>query len=141
MPETQPETQEAAPQAAADGQAEELAQNQAEEETAEAERIGSIFSPEGVMMLSMAVIIDVIDFCIASLFLMDIIAILTIGAWTYFHSQRVSATRGAVTRLGKAVQGAKKAKWLRPLLVVIEFIPIVGMLPCWTLIVYYELKS
>jgi len=141
MPETQPETQEVVYRAGTNDQAEELAQDQAAEETAETERMGSLFSPEGIMMLSLAGIIDLIDFCIASLFLMDIIAILTIGFWTYLHSQRISATRGAATRLGKAAQGAKKAKWLRPLLVVVEFIPIVGMLPCWTLIVYYELKS
>jgi len=120
---------------------EELAQAKASEDAAETERAGVLLSPEGVMMLFLAGIIDLIDFLIGSFWVMDIVAILTIGIWLYLHSQRMSVTRGAATRLGKVSKWAKRAKWLRPLAIVTEFIPIVGMLPCWLLLVYAELKS
>jgi|GEM_PF-1939161 len=112
-----------------------------EEEAAETQGMGALFSPEGAIMLSIAVVIDIIDFLIGSFFVLDIVAIFTIGIWIYFHSQRVTVTKGAAARLGKAAQWARRMRWLRPLLVVIEFIPVVGMLPCWILVVYFELKS
>jgi hypothetical protein len=112
-----------------------------QEQAAETERAEALFSPEGIMMLFIAGVIDLIDFLIGSFLLLDLVAILTIGVWTYFHSQRVAMTRGAAARLGKAAGWARRMKWLRPLLIVLEFIPIVGMLPCWILVVYFELKS
>lgn len=63
-------------------------------ETAEAERQGAIFSPAGLIMLPLAAIIDIIDFFIASILILDIIAILTIGVWIYFRSQQLKVTRG-----------------------------------------------
>lgn len=107
----------------------------------EIERKGALFTPEGIIMLSIAFIIDIIDFLILSIVIMDIAAFLVIVPWIYFHSQRISVTRGAAGRLGKAAKWAKKMRWLRPLLVITECIPIIGMLPLWTLVVYYELKS
>lgn len=110
-------------------------------ETAQAQRQGAIFSPEGVIMLPIAAAIDIIDFFIASLFILDIIAILTIGVWIYFRSQQITVTRGAAARLGKATKWTRRLRWLRPLLIIIEFIPVVGMLPLWVLVVYFELKQ
>jgi hypothetical protein len=100
--------------------------------------IGAVISPEGVIMLPIAVIIDVLDFLIGSLLILDIVAILTIGVWIYFHSQQVAVTKGAAARLNK---WARRLKWLRPVMIILEFIPIVGMLPLWTLLVYFELKQ
>lgn len=110
-------------------------------EAAEAQRQGAIFSPEGMMMLLIAAAIDIIDFFIASVLILDIIGILVIGGWIYFHSQQVKVTRGAAARLGKAAKWARRLKWLRPLLIIIEFIPVVGMLPLWVLLVYFELQQ
>jgi hypothetical protein len=98
----------------------------------------ALFSPEGVIMLPIAVIIDVLDFLIGSLLILDIVAILTIGVWIYFHSQEIAVAKGAAARLSV---WAKRLKWLRPLMIILEFIPIVGMLPLWTLLVYFELKQ
>jgi len=100
--------------------------------------ISSVLSPEGVMMLFIAVIIDIIDFLIGSFFLLDIVAMLVIGVWIYFHSQQVAVTKGAAARLSV---WTKRLRWLRPLMIVLEWIPIVGMLPLWTLLVYFELKQ
>lgn len=110
-------------------------------EAVEAQRGGALFSPEGVMMLTIAAIIDIIDFLIASLWVLDIIAILIIGVWIYFRSQQITVTRRAAARLGKAMRWARRLRWLRPLLIILEFIPIVGMLPLWVLVVYFELKQ
>jgi len=110
-------------------------------ETAEVQKQGVIFSPEGVMMLFIAAVIDIIDFFIASVLVLDIIGILVIGIWIYFHSQQVKVTGGAAARLRKAAKWARRLKWLRPLLIIIEFIPIVGMLPLWVLLVYFELQQ
>lgn len=110
-------------------------------ETAEIERQGALLSPAGLIMLPLAAIIDIIDFFIGSLLILDIVAILVIGGWIYSRSGQLKATRGATARLGKAAKWAKRLRWLRPLLIAIEFIPIVGMLPLWVLLVYFELKQ
>lgn len=109
-------------------------------EAVEVERQGAILSPAGLIMLPLAAIIDIIDFFVASILILDIVAILVIGGWIYSRSGQLKATRGATARLGKAAKWAKRLRWLRPLLIVIEFIPIVGMLPLWVLLVYFELK-
>jgi len=112
-----------------------------ETEIAEIQKTGALFSPEGVMMLTIAAIIDIIDFLIASLWVLDIVAILIIGVWIYSRSQQITVTRRAAARLRKATQWARRLRWLRPLLIILEFIPIVGMLPLWVLVVYFELKQ
>jgi hypothetical protein len=109
-----------------------------EESVLDFSSIGAVISPEGVIMLPIAVIIDVLDFLIGSLFILDIVAILTIGVWIYFHSQQLAVTKGAAARLSK---WARRLRWLRPVMIILEFIPIVGMLPLWTLLVYFELKQ
>lgn len=40
----------------------------------------------------------------------------------------------------EAIKWAKRLKWLKPVMFIIEMIPIVGSLPCWFLAVYYEIK-
>jgi hypothetical protein len=115
---------------------EEAAKKEAEE--AEVRRQGAIFTPEGVVMLVIAAIIDIIDFFIGSFFVLDIVAMLTIGVWIYFHSQQFTVTKGTAARMSA---WTKRLRWLRPLMIVLEWIPIVGMLPLWVLLVYFELKQ
>jgi len=98
---------------------------------------GSLFSPEAVVMLPLAVVVDVFDFLIGSLVVVDIIAILFFGTWMYFRSHQMAVT----TRSVRALKAARTMRWLRPLLIIIDCIPIVGMLPCWILVVYFELKQ
>ena len=135
---------------------------------------GAIFSPEGVMMLMIFGTLDVIDFFIGSVLVVDIIAALVYFAWVYFRSQVTAVMEGEERRTEALAQAkekikekveagkerrmarakrrekptakkgasiAKKGKWLRRVLLVVEFIPIVGMIPGWIIMVYSELKS
>ncbi len=111
-------------------------------QTSEEERGGTFISPEGVLMLTLAIIFDVgglVEFIpiIGTFFsfLSDIIGLLVIGGWTFFRSQTVAVTKRAATR------GTRVLRWLRPLAFIGEFIPFVGILPLWTVVVYFELKQ
>lgn len=117
-------------------------------QTSEEERSGTFMGPEGVLMLSLAIILDVggLSEFIPIIgtffsFLSDIIGLLVIGGWMFFRSQSVTVTGRAAARVGKMARWARKMKWLRPLCFILEFIPIVGILPLWTVAVYFELKQ
>ncbi|MBU0476628.1 hypothetical protein KKB68_01290, partial [Patescibacteria group bacterium] len=71
----------------------------------------------------------------------DILGLLIIGGWQFHRSQTISAPGQAGARIGQVTQKLKKNKWLKPLLIISEFIPFVGALPCWTLAVWFELKN
>src|SRR4030042_2841676 len=120
---------------------------------------GGLFSPEALLMLSIFGVLDIIDFFLGSILVVDIIAILVYSAWTYFRGQakKASETQAQIetarkTREEKRQQFgekkkvrqaslAKRGKWLRKVLFILEWIPIVGMIPGWTLMVYSELKD
>lgn len=119
------------------------------EETGEMEDtggLGSFFSPEAIIMMPLAILLDLIGlilviFALDDFFITDIIGITIIGSWTFFRSQQVQMTQRAQQRIGKAAKQARRLKWLRPLMIIGEFIPYVGVLPCWTVLVYFELKA
>ena len=127
----------------------EVAQSsKAETEMAEIQKRGALFSPEGALMLSLAVLVDLaglVDLIpvIGNIlsYGVDIFGLIFIGGWMFFRSQTVQVTGRAKARLGKIGKGAKRSKWLKPLLIIGEFIPIVGILPFWTVAVYFELKQ
>lgn len=106
------------------------------------EKAGILFSPEGVLMIALAVIIDLTGLAefipvvgtIIS-FMSDMVGIIFIGGWMFFRSQTVTVTKRA------AVRGTRALRWLRPLAFVGEFIPFVGILPLWIIIVYLELRQ
>jgi len=122
---------------------------------------GGVFSPEGVLMLGIFGILDIIDFFVASVLIVDILAALFYFVWVYFRSQAKAAGEAQrVTEMLAKKKGekkafqekraakktspakiAKKGKWLRRALFLLEWIPVVGMIPGWTLMVYSELKS
>lgn len=134
-----------------------------EEETKETT---SFFSPEAVVMFSIAIILDIIGLVCFILifvgigvplsFLPDIIGMIIIGGWTLFRSQSVKpqpkmagkkaaqAKKRAIEiekRLAKSGKWVKRLRWLRPLLIICEFIPVIGdIMFSWTLLVYFELK-
>lgn len=117
--------------------------SQAEIETEGTEdtgNIGALFSPEGVIMMIIATVIDLLDFFTGSFFVVDIFAIALIGGWMLFRSGQLKVTKGAGARMAKAAKWAKRLRWIRPLFILIEFIPVVGMLPLWIILVYFELK-
>ncbi|MDO8639493.1 MAG: hypothetical protein Q7R53_01075 [bacterium] len=107
--------------------------------------LANFLTPE-ILMFIPAVLLDIIGlilliFALDDFFITDIIGIAILGSWTYFRSQTLKVTKGASEKIGKAGKWAKKMKWLRPLLFVGELIPYVGALPCWTLLVFFELKG
>ena len=113
---------------------------------------GGLFSPEALTMLSIFGVLDIIDFLIGSFWIVDIIAMLFYAVWVYFRGQakKASEARSKVKeirktrkekRAAKKPSMAKKGKWLRRVLFVAEWIPIIGMIPGWTLMVYSELKD
>jgi len=116
------------------------------------EKSTAVFGPEGVMMLSIFGIIDIIDFLIGSVLIMDIVATIIYFLWILVRSQTTQVIEAVETvkerRLEREemktkikARTAKKGKWLRRILFVLEWIPLIGMIPGWTFIVYSELTS
>lgn len=125
---------------------EEMQPKEMQEETREEERGGgSFFGPEAVIMLPIAVLLDVLGLLefipivgnIISL-IADLIGVIFIGGWLFFRSGTIQATPKAAARFQKT---ARVVKWLRPLAFIGEFIPYVGILPLWTLLVFFELQE
>lgn len=98
----------------------------------------------------------------------DIIAFIFIGSWTYFRSQmkgkepaEMPSVDSFQTKKGlqkerklkrtakymkpqkadRAMKSAKRMKWLKPLTFLGELVPYLGVLPMWTIMVYFELKD
>lgn len=112
------------------------------EEVEETEESGALISPVGLVMFSIAVILDIVGVImlllyllfgigIAGSFVLDIIGLIIIGGWMFLRSGRIKVTKGAASvlkRLGLTFLG--------------ELIPVVGDIGfCWTVLVYYELKN
>ena len=114
-----------------------------EEEAGSSSGTNSLIGPEGVMMLMIFGIIDIIDFFVASLFIVDIVAIIIFLVWTTlrFKKTEVVLSKKAAANLKKVATKARAARWLKPLAIVIEFIPVVGVLPLWVLAAYFELNE
>jgi hypothetical protein len=113
------------------------------------EVLGSAFlSPIGIIMMGVAVFADVSEALIELIpivgpilsVIIDIGALLIIGGWMYLRSGVIRAPRKTAARIGKAAKWAKRLKWLRPLCIIIEMIPVIGSAPAWTIAVYLELK-
>lgn len=118
-------------------QSEEIVSGQSQEEKA-----GVLFSPEGFLMLTLAVIIDLaglVEFIpvmgTVISFIADLTGIIFIGGWIFFRSQTVTVTKRA------AVRATRILRWVRPLTFILELIPFVGILPLWTILVYFELQQ
>ena len=45
-----------------------------------------------------------------------------------------------IPKIKEVTKWGKRLKWLRPLMIGIEVIPIIGSAPCWIVAVYLELK-
>ena len=118
------------------------------------EQVAKLLSPEGIIMLSMALLVDggelLVEFIpyvgqIISI-VIDIFAVLFFGFWMWFRSGTITVPKETGKRIAKATakvtKWAKRMKWLRPLCFIIELIPIgSSFLPLWILIVYLELVS
>lgn len=87
---------------------------------------GNLTSPEGILMLSIAGIIDVISLIPIINIVSDVLGIIIIGGWL------------VITRPGEALKKAVK-KFL--IACGIELIPIVSIAPSWTWFVYKTLND
>jgi len=99
------------------------------------------FDPEGMFILAWAIILDLMGIITGILILVfgiglllsyvvDIIGILTIGVWSFFKTGELPITKRLMRflkRPGLAAFG--------------ELLPIVGILPIWTLYVFTELRK
>lgn len=102
-----------------------------------------MFSPEAIMMLSIALVLDTVGELIP--YVSDGIGLVIIGGWILFRSQQKiqGPKRQVIKKSGKnlKVKVKKIRKWVRPLCIVGEFIPVISILPFWTLLVWRELKN
>jgi len=108
----------------------------------QAPRQGIFLSPEGFIMMSLAVIVD-----IGELFIplepidpLDIFALIFFGAWMFFRSGQIRVSKKSTAAVKQITSWAKRLKWLKPLLFITEMIPVIGAAPCWIIAVYLELK-
>lgn len=116
----------------------------------------SFLSPEALIMLPLAALLDLVGiillcFALDDFFITDIIGWLTIGVWSYFRSQikgepsvtempRLGEKKEITKKMTQNKKAGKTAKWGKRLKF-LEFIPYVGALPFWTVSVYFELKD
>jgi len=117
-----------------------------------AKKVGALLSPEGIIMLSVAIFVDVGEL-VAEFFppvgtvisiAIDIFAVIFFGFWMWFRSGMITVPKKTGARIAKTTakvtKWTKRMKWLRPLCFIIELIPIgSSFLPLWILIVYLEL--
>lgn len=113
------------------------------------DKTGIFFSPVGIAMMTLATICDVSELIVelipvigqALSIAIDFIALILIGGWMYFKSGEVSVPKKTAGKIGKMTKWTKRLKWLRPLCIVAEMIPIVSSIfPLWIVAVYFELK-
>ena len=103
-----------------------------------------LFSPEGMVMIFAALFLDLIGFALVifaldDFFITDIAGLAIIGSWMLFKVGHITTAR-KTRKMGKKI-GKKVFKRLG-LSFLIEIIPwIGGLVPAWTLAVYFELKN
>jgi hypothetical protein len=112
-----------------------------QEETSQS--LGKFFSPEAVTMFTVAFLVDLgelfwnlIPVIGQAISLgVDFLALLFFGAWIYFRQGFFQAKMSQ-----RGLQNLNKLKKIRPLMIILECLPVVGVVPCWTLLVYFEIK-
>lgn len=116
----------------------------------------NFLSPEALIIFPLAILLDLVGiilvcFGLDDFFITDIIGFATIGAWSFFRAQikgkepgiqisDIKERRGAAKEAKQTKKAGKAAKWAKRLKF-LEFIPYVGVLPFWTVSVYFELKD
>jgi len=109
--------------------------------------IGGLFSPEGVIMLPLAALFDLIGviiivFGLDDFGITDILGILIFCPWMLLRSQTIVVPERLKKRAETGLKKLFRGPWKRFLTPIIgEVIPYVGVLPMWTLAIYYELTS
>ncbi|MDO8470979.1 MAG: hypothetical protein Q7S63_03395 [bacterium] len=111
-------------------------QANAETQQGQSKGFGAILTPEGIIMLFIAGIIDVLSIIPGVNVVTDITGICVVGLWLLVRGKRPQ-------QLGKGGKPmVRNFKWLGRIGTFLgEFIPGVSALPLWTMLVYFELKS
>ena len=109
----------------------------------------NLLSPEALLVLTLAVILDLVGLILFFLsfigigiplsFILDIIGLVLIGSWMFFRTGHITTTKKAEKIIKK---GGRKLLKRLGLAFLGEIIPFFGdIAPCWTLAVYFELKN
>lgn len=116
------------------------------------DEIFKFLSPGAIVMLILAGCVDIAEPLIECIpyvgqvlsIIIDIVAAIFIGIWMWFRSREIAVSQKTEQMLNKAktqtTKWAKRLKWLRPLVFFLEMIPVVNVLPCWFLAVFFEIK-
>jgi len=135
-------------------------EDESEIEIAKSVKTGSsLLSPEGVIFLPLAILLDLISiilffFLLDDFFVLDIIGGATIGVWVFYKTgltpptpestgQKAEKAGKIVEKVEKiAAKAGKYGRWLRPISCVLgECIFYLGALPFWTYLVYKTLTD
>jgi len=108
--------------------------------------LGLKFTPETFFMLPFAILLDIVGVIIFCFYLddfgiTDMIGIAIINSWLILRNKKPrneSGKKGAIQDLRKIFTG-KQSKFITPVLG--EIIPYLGVLPFWTLSVYFNLTD
>ena len=128
----------------------------------------NFLSPEAIIFLPLAVLLDLVGiilviFALDDFFITDIIGFATIGVWSWFRSQmkdkesvieapdreerkkqaqqfQQTPKETETTKAAKPAKAAKSARWAK-WIKFLEFVPYLGVLPFWTISVFFELKE
>jgi len=114
-----------------------------EQVTSTTRELGNLLSPEGIIIMTIAVLLDLAGLiCLILSFLgvgvpaswiLDLVGFLIIGCWIFFRSGTISTTKKAAGLLQKSLKKFGLA-------FLGELIPFFGDFAfCWTLVVYLEL--
>ncbi|KKP93811.1 MAG: hypothetical protein UR98_C0002G0050 [Parcubacteria group bacterium GW2011_GWA1_36_12] len=129
---------------------EEIEESQEPQETEEIQESGgamNLLSPEGLVMMSVAVVIDLIGLIIVCVGLddfgiTDIIGMIFIGSWMFFRSGAMPERKTPSKKSKGAGKTAERNVLKRfGLTGLAELIPYLGALPWWTIMVYKELTE
>ncbi|MBU4351174.1 hypothetical protein L6250_03425 [Candidatus Parcubacteria bacterium] len=123
----------------------------------------SLLSPEGVIMLPLAILLDLVGivlicFALDDFFITDIIGIATIGIWIFYKTgitppapestgqkaEKIAKKAGEAAEKAKkiAAKAGKYGRLLRPILCMLgEVIVYIGWIPFWTYLVYKTLTD
>lgn len=96
-----------------------------------------ILSPEGFVMMSVAITLDLVSIIPGVNVITDAIGLIVIGSWMFFRAGTIPQGKGS------AVAQKTGSKTLRRFTIagIVEFIPVISILPWWTITVYQELTS
>ena len=105
-------------------------------------------SAEGIIMMSVAGLLDLtgwilIIFLLDDFFILDIIGTLIIGTWLFFRTGKGGTTSRLKTQAQKGLKKLFTGKWGKFLMPIVnEVIPYWGdIMPSWTITVFFNLTS